>query len=229
MKTLQLFLVDATDEHHKLLGKRLQNPDAIRFAVTFSRAKEAEERYRDVAGQVDIVIVGIGIPPASVVRLTKMVRSYNPAVPVFVLMKNGDRKVPRSYAAVGVDGTLDAGDMGTPLFVWSFISTIEQVVLTKKAKEYDALYERLRSLNSSLSTFVHDLNNPLSVIRLALYHLENPGLPSQKRETFFKLLVENLSRIETSMKALSLIRRQLDGKNAAKVLTLRSPSSAASR
>lgn len=229
MKTLQLFLVDATDEHHKLLGKRLQNPDSIRFAVTLSGAKEAESTYRDVVGQVDIVMFGAGILPSAVVQLTKMFRSYNPAVPVFVLTKNGERKVPRSFAAVGVDAALDAGDMGTPLFVWSFISTVEQVVLKKKAKEYDALHERLRSVNSSLATFAHDINNPLSVIRLALYHLENPELPKEKRDTFFKLLLENLTRIEAQMKTLAVIRRQLGGKKAPKVLTLRAPSRAASR
>jgi signal transduction histidine kinase len=229
MKTLQLFLVDATDEHHKLLGKRLQNPDSIRFAVTLSGAKEAESAYRDSVGQVDIIIIGAGITPGTVVSLTKMFRSYNPAVPVFVLSRNGERKVPRLFAAVGVDGTLDAGDMGTPLFVWSFISTVEQVVLKKKAKEYDALHERLRSANSALATFVHDINNPLSVIRLALYHLETPGLPKQKRDTFFKLLLENLERIDSHMKSLALIRRQLGGKKPAKVLTLRTDSRAASR
>jgi signal transduction histidine kinase len=226
MKTLQLFLVDTTDEHHKVLGKRLQNPDSIRFVVRFSSVREAESSYRDVAGQIDIVIVGAGISPASVVQLAKMFRSYNPAVPIFVLTKSGERRVPRSYEAAGVDGTLDAGDMGTPLFVWSFISTIEQVVLKKKAKEYDALYERLRSVNASLSTFAHDLNNPLSVIRLALYHLENPELTTQKRGMFFKLLVENLERIDAHMKTLAAIRRQLGGKKPTKVLTLGSASAA---
>jgi len=225
MKTFRVLLVDSTAVYQKLLSKRLQNPESMRFAVTLATPKDAETVFRDAVGLIDIIVLGNSLSTSSILQLTKIFRSCNLAVPIFVLTQKNNVHIPRSYKNVGIDDMLRISEMGTPLFAWSFISTVEQVVLKKKAKEYDELHHQLRNVNSSLATFVHEINNPLSVIRLALYHLEKRELSKQKRETFFKLLLESLERIDGQMKDLSSIRRQLSGVQniRAKVLTLKSP------
>src|SRR5689334_17983394 len=178
MKILRVLFVDtATGAHRKLLGKRIPNTESIRFAVTPVRVTEAEAMYRDAAAQVDVIIFGGDVPSSEVTHLTRSFRAFNPATPIFVVTSGDARRVPRSYRAAGVDDMIDATDIGTPLFAWTFISTIDQVVLRKKAKEYDILRTRVLSARSSLATLVHEINNPMSVVRLALYHLEKRDLP----------------------------------------------------
>ena len=224
MKKMRVLLVDNTAVYQKLLSKRLQNPDSIRFVVTLTSPKSAETVFRDAVGIIDIIVLGNSLSNPAILQLTKFFRSCNPAVPIFVLTEKNEVRLPLSYKKAGIDDLLKISEMGTSLFAWSFISTVEQVVLKKKAKEYDTLHNQLRNVSSSLATFVHEINNPLSVIRLALYHLENRELSKQKRETFFQLLLNNLERIEGQMRDISVIRRQLNGvpNIRAKVLTLKS-------
>ena len=223
MKTFRVLLIDGTPVYQKLLSRRLENPESVRFKVTYSGSDEAKVIVRDFTRQIDIVVFGDSISQATVLQLTKIFRSYNLAIPIFVLTRKNDARVPRSLKKAGIDDMMRISEMGTPLFAWSFISTVEEVILKKKAKEYDVLHGRLRSVSSSLATLMHDINNPLSVIRLALYHLQNRTLAKEKRELFIRLLLDNIQRIDGQMKELSAIRRQLsDAHNhRAKVLTLK--------
>ncbi|HUL43431.1 MAG TPA: histidine kinase dimerization/phospho-acceptor domain-containing protein [Bacteroidota bacterium] len=218
-----MLLIDGSPVYQKLLSRRLENPESVRFKVTYSRSDEAEVIVRDFTNQIDIVVFGDSIPTATILQLTKVFRSYNLAIPIFVLTRKNDAHVPRNLKKAGIDNMMRISEMGTPLFAWSFISTVEEVILKKKAKEYDVLHGRLRAVSSSLATLTHDINNPLSVIRLALYHLQNRTLAKEKRELFIKLLLDNIERIDNQMKELTAIRRQLNDAHhhRAKVLTLK--------
>lgn len=222
MKSIRVLLIDTTATHKQLLEQRLLNPDSIRFSVRLTAPKLAEELFKDSASQLDLILFGEKITPSVIVQTSKMIRSRNLTIPIFALTKQSEARVPRNYQRAGVDDLINVADIDSPLFSWAFVSTIEHVVLKKKAREYDSLHRRLRTFNESLAFVMHEINNPLSVIRLALYHLENPKLAENKRETFIKLLVDNLERIESQMNELRLIRRELSGEpqTRSKILTI---------
>ncbi|MBI1807762.1 MAG: hypothetical protein HYR76_12000 [Ignavibacteria bacterium] len=223
MKAIRVLLIDTTTTHKQLLEQRLLNPDSIRFNVRFAAPKHAGDVFKDSANQLDLILIGEKISPSTIVQTTKMVRSRNLTIPIFALTKQSEARVPRNYQRAGVDDMINIADIDSPLFSWTFVSTVEHVVLKKKAREYDVLHRQLRSVNDSLAYIMHEINNPLSVIRLALYHLDNPELPGHKRDTFLKLLVDNLERVESQMNELRLIRRDLGGEptTRTKILTIK--------
>ncbi len=223
MKAIRVLLVDTTNAHKQLLERRLANPDSARFIVSYVDVKNAAAVFLDNADQFDIVIFGDKVTPSVVAQQTRAIRARDTILPIFVLTRLSEARMPRNFKAAGVDDMLNVAEIDSPLFSWTFVSVVDQAVLKKKAREYDGMYRRLRSISDSLGALIHDINNPLSVIRLAMYHLENPELSRTKRDTFFKLLLDNLEKVDSRMKDLHVIRRQMGGESIphAKILSIR--------
>lgn len=131
------------------------------------------------------------------------------STPILLLTRQSEARVPLKYKKIGIDDMLNIAEIQTPLFLWTFQSTMTQIADRNKAKEFDIVKDRLRRASKSLAFVTHEINNPLSVIRLALYHLESGKLPQNKKKVFFKLLVDNIEKVDTQMKELYTIRRQL--------------------
>jgi signal transduction histidine kinase len=211
MKTLRIFLIHSAPASKKILEDKVRNSSstAVRYAVTSADVKSAEEFFMDDSHQIDAIIFGENVPAAAVVNLSKNFRERTVTLPIFVLTNQSEARVPQKYLRAGVDDMVNLAELETPLFSWTFTSTVEQVLLKKKARQYDLMNRKLRSLNQSLADIMHDMNNPLSVIRLALYHLNNSEIPKAKRETFQKLLLDNVEKLDGRMRDLRVIRRQL--------------------
>jgi signal transduction histidine kinase len=225
MRYLRIFLVENTSAKAETMRKKLSRIDSIRFSVTTALAKNAEDTFKDTADQVDVILFGDKVRPTRIIELTKLFRSNNMVIPIFLLTNLSEARVQRKFRNAGVDDTLNISEIDTPLFAWTFTSTVEHAVLRKKAKEYDTLNHQLQNISESLANFMHDMNNPLSVIRLAMYHLDNPQLEAEKRDTFLKILVTNVERLDAQMQDLRTIRRQLGGNKSqsAKILSLKHP------
>lgn len=227
MKSIRILLIDSTAARKNLLEKRLGVSEPVKFVVQAVSARQAHSVYEDLGDQFDIVLFGEKIPPGTVTQLTKLIRSHTMIAPIFVFTNLAEAPLPRRFKAAGVDDMLSVAEIDTPIFSWSFISTVEQAVLRKKAKEYDVLHRRLHTIGDSLRFIIHEINNPLSVIRLAMYHLENPELSRTKRETFFKLLLQNIEKVDARIRDLYTVRRQLGGEAiATKIMSIRPPEQA---
>lgn len=226
MKILRVLLIENTQPHASGLHRKLTQLESIRFVVTHSFVKNAESVFKDSSDRLDVILFSERVPSTFIIHLTKFIREYNLVIPIFILTKQSEARVTRKYRTVGVDDTVNIAEIDTPLFAWTFMSTVEHAGLKKKAREYDILNHRLKKINESLSTLIHDINNPLSVIRLAMYHLDNPKISLEKKEIFLKLLVNNVERLETQMKDLRTIRHQLHGRelHTAEILSLTLPS-----
>lgn len=226
MRTIQVLLLDSTSTYKQLLENKTLNPDTLKLCVTHARVKHAEAIFTDVCEQIDVIMFSERVSSLAVVQLTKLFRERKPTVPIFILTKESEVHLSRKYQSAGVDDVLNVAEIDTPLFSWSFTSAIENAILKKKAKAYDAIHIRLQNVNQELTSLIHDINNPLSVIRLALYQLENPDLPKERRATFVKLLVENLKRIEGRMGKLYDIRRKIssNGVSGMGIFSLRAPA-----
>lgn len=211
MKPLRIFFVDKINLQTEALKNKLSNIDSVKFIVSIANIKNAESTFADSGERCDVILFGEKVASSIIIRLTKIFRSHNIVIPIFILTKQSEARVAWKYRTIGVDDMLNIADIDTPLFSWSFMSAIEQAMLKKKASEYDVLHRRLKRINSTLSSLVHDINNPLSVIRLAMYHLDDPKLSLDKKDTFLKMLINNIERLDTQMKELRIIRRQLNG------------------
>ncbi len=223
MQTVRVLLIDTKETVKHLLEKRLLNAYTMKFVVTLLGAREARHTIRDMKGSFDVILFGERTSSTAVVDLAKIVRMRDVNLPIFKLTIESEAKLPHKFEQAGVDDILNVAEITTPLFTWTFQSMLEHADVRKKAKEYDILRHRLEHVSETIGNIIHEMNTPLSVIRLILYHLEKPDLPKDKRETFAQLLAENLQKVDDSMGTLRSIRRQLgeDTTFLAKILSLK--------
>ncbi len=209
MQALRVLLVDTTGSTKKLFDNKRMNGDSLRLNVRLAGTELQPEELENLHETVDVVLFGEKVPSATVLNMTKKFRLIGLSSPILMLTRQSEARVPQKYKKVGVDDMLNIAEIQTPLFLWTFQSTMTQIADRNKAKEFDIVKDRLRRASKSLAFVTHEINNPLSVIRLALYHLESGKLPQNKKKVFFKLLVDNIEKVDAQMKELYSIRRQL--------------------
>jgi len=64
----------------------------------------------------------------------------------------------------------------------------------------------IESLRAGIREFSHEINNPLGIIRMALYFLQTTDPTGEKREHYFKVIDEGLERIDESLLRLKALR-----------------------
>jgi len=209
VKTFRILLLDSTDDVRLLLERQIQGSGSPKFDV-YGPGLKFDPDDPDLTGQKwDTVLFGQNIPAATISQLTKLIRGQLPSIPVLMLTKQSEASVPASLKKCGVDDVLNLAEISTPLFSWVLESTLEQIKAVKKVSEFDTIIDRLQKVDEHLALLQHELNNPLGVIKLAIYHLENPALPEKKKDDFFRLLVQSVDKIEAQIGNLNEIRKQL--------------------
>jgi signal transduction histidine kinase len=221
MDTVSVLLLDTTDIMKLLLEKQLSCAKAFKINVTLAETKYAVETLQENYERWDVILFGENTTPTVVRHFTKLIRARDVKTPILLLTRLSEARVSRNLQKIGVDDMLNIAEINSPVFSWTFMSTLRQAEVRKKAEEFDVIRNRLQQVNSSLAFITHEINNPLSVIRLALYQLTNRELSKPKKELFFKLLVENVGRVDAQLKDLYEVRRQLgeDTSILAKVLS----------
>ena len=66
--------------------------------------------------------------------------------------------------------------------------------------------EQLQKLKAGVREISHEINNPLGIIRMAVYFLQSTNPVGEKREHYFKVIDEGLDRIEQSLQRLKSLR-----------------------
>jgi len=210
MQVLRVLLIDTTRATKKLFEAKRLNADSVRLNVRLAGTELQPEELENLHQATDVILFGEKVPSPTILQLTKQFRSIGVDAPILLLTRQSEARVPQKYRKIGIDDMLNVAEIQTPLFLWTFQSTMTQIADRKKAKDFDIVKDRLRRVNKSLAFVTHEINNPLSVIRLALYHLESGKLPQSKKKVFFKLLIDNIEKVDAQMKALYSIRRQLN-------------------
>lgn len=69
-----------------------------------------------------------------------------------------------------------------------------------------SVHEQLDNLKAGIREVAHEINNPLGIIRMAIYFLQTTKPTVEKREHYFKVIEEGLVRIEQNLQRLKTLR-----------------------
>jgi len=75
-----------------------------------------------------------------------------------------------------------------------------------KTQQSSDLVEQLENLMSGIRDVAHEINNPLGIIRMAVYFLQTTNPEGEKREHYFRIIEEGLQRIEHNLQLLRTLR-----------------------
>ena len=177
MNIVRVLLIDSTDAVKALFEKQLSYTDSLKFDVTRVTPKLAEDNAAAGNNGWDVILFGDKMPKTNITQLTKMYRSKGYSTPILLLTRESEAHVPLKLQKSGIDDMLNMAEISTPLFSWTFMSTLKQTEARKKASEFDAIRDRLHIVNETIAVISHEINNPLGIIKLVLYHLNNPRVP----------------------------------------------------
>lgn len=209
MDPLSILLIDNSEATLTALEKAPTARASAALDVRFQPSRNGNGSSHLSLSGTDVVLLGDRLTRRKVVEWAAKLRGMGYARPILLLTRQSEDRLPTAYRDAGVDDLLDIADISTPLFSWTFTSTIRKIIDRRKAAEYDYLRDRLGAIKRSVTTLIHDLNTPLSVIRLAAYHLEHSNPTKERRELYHTMLVENVERIEEKLRDLYHIRRLL--------------------
>jgi signal transduction histidine kinase len=209
MEMVHILLIDTSSTFKKLLEATSNGSESAQFDVTLIQPRGDVETLSEVSRKADAIVFGEKLPTSTVVQFSRSVRERGVRAPILVLTKQSEAGVPRNYQKAGVDDMFNVAEMKTPLFSWTFMSTLRNAETKKKAKEFDTLQDRLKSANQTLAFITHEINNPLSVIRLALYHLQGDAASKGRRDALFQMLSENVDKVNKQLDQLRSVRRLL--------------------
>jgi len=209
MDAIKVLLIDKTDSTKNALENTPFGMSTPELEVTLVSARNGHGTNDLLDVAADVILLGESISRKKVIEQSGKLRARGFACPILLLTRQSEARLAPAFQQAGVDDLLNIAEIGTPLFSWTFTSTLRQINERRKASEYDYLRDRLSAIKRSLSTLMHDLNNPLSVIRLAVYHLEHTKPTKKRRDLYNSLLVENVGKIEERLKDLYHIRRLL--------------------
>ncbi|HYQ87382.1 MAG TPA: histidine kinase dimerization/phospho-acceptor domain-containing protein [Bacteroidota bacterium] len=209
METMRVLAIGTSPKFKALLEATPVASEATKFEVT-ALASRAKRAAIEAAGKsVEAIVFGEHVPSPTVVRFSRTFRSRGIAVPIVVLTWETGNGVPENYRRAGVDDMLNVAEVNSPLFSWAFMSAVRYSETENKLREFDSLQSRLKDANQTLATIAHEINNPLIVIRLALFHLENPEMTKSRKIALFRMLSENVDRVDTQVEQLRQVRRIL--------------------
>ena len=206
---MHILLVDPADQTGTLLHTSLAAGGTNGHSITHLRPRTRREELTAVVQSADLVLFGVRVTSKAIVRLTTMIRGSGSVVPIFVLTPESESGISREFKKAGVDDMLNVAELSTPLIAWTFMSSLKQAEVKKKASEFDVLRDRIKDINDTLARITHDINNPLSIIRLAMYHLENLDLTPERRQSLFKIISDNIDRVHSQTEQLRTVRRHL--------------------
>lgn len=207
MEALKVLLIDSSITTKEALDRAPLGRSSPELDVTLVPARNGNGHAGDALAGADVILIGERLSRKKVLEWGGKLRAMGYGCPILLLTRQSEARLTNAFHEAGIDDYLNIAEIGTPLFSWTFTSTIQAIVERRKASEYDYLRDRLNAIKRSLSNLMHELNTPLSVIRLAVYHLENSKPTRTKRDLYHSMMVENIERIENKLKDLYHIRR----------------------
>ena len=201
--------MDPTDQTRTLLQHNLVNDGSGGTTITRLRPRTKTKVFTGAASVADIVVFGVRVTEKSIIRLATTIRAAGLTIPIFVLTEKSENGIVRQFKKAGVDDMLHVAEINTPLIAWTFMSSLKQAEVKKKATEFDQLSDQIKGINNALAFITHEINNPLSVMRLAMYHFEHITLTPEKRKSLLKIISDSLDKIQSQTEELRNVRRAL--------------------
>jgi nitrogen-specific signal transduction histidine kinase len=75
----------------------------------------------------------------------------------------------------------------------------------------DELLLRIAELHAGIRKSIHDINNPLGVIRMAAYYLKTVQADAEKREHYCTVINDSIDKLEADLKRLRALANPLPG------------------
>ncbi|MBU1298345.1 MAG: hypothetical protein KJ963_06305 [Bacteroidetes bacterium] len=209
MDSISIIIFDPTDLDTVEFGKKLS--DALKVKVILDRSNFKSLDSFDAAKSViyDVALIGEKVSETKGIQITKYLRSQKFRMPIIHLTNIAEASLTHPQQNAGADDILNITEIDSPIFSWTFNSILKKADVTKKAEEFDLILQSFVEINKCLADITHEINNPLGIIRLALFQLQSKDITDEKKAQYLQVVNDSIGKIEDQIKSLRLIREKM--------------------
>jgi nitrogen-specific signal transduction histidine kinase len=69
-------------------------------------------------------------------------------------------------------------------------------------QDIEQLNAQLENMKSGVREIVHDISNPLGVLRMAAYYLQNVKADKEKQDHYLTIIAETVDKVDVGLKRL---------------------------
>ncbi|MFA5786718.1 MAG: ATP-binding protein [Actinomycetota bacterium] len=197
---IRVLVIEDNPGDARLVSEMLSETRRLRFHVEIAtRLNEGLARLAE--GEVDVVLLDLGLPDNRGLEGIVRIHSDAPSVPVVILTISDDEALIRGAVHAGAQGYFVKGEPGPELLARTLWHAIErQRMLGELEQAYEGeriSAERLRELDELKSDFIsivsHDLRSPLTTIGGFASTLINRGdsISDDERRKFLEAIERN--------------------------------------
>lgn len=209
MDSLYIAVVEPTELQTELMENQLSSVLGEKTILQRRSLKEFENSLLTIQPIYDLVLIGEKNTSSKSIHIAKLLRMNNYNMPILLLTNQSEAKLSHTQSVSGIDDILNIAEITLPTFSWTLTSVLKKSELQKKAEEFDELRHELIDINTQLSEITHEINNPLGVIRLAIFQIQNKLGSNENFNKYIQMINDNTSKIESQIKQLREVREKM--------------------
>lgn len=209
MHSISILIIEPTEMKLEILEKQFNKALQSKIIISITNKSSLKEFIKNRVPSFDMVMIGELIDVSDTIQIAKTIRENGFYMPLILLTQLQDRNLSQSQKNAGIDDCLNVYEFESETFAWTLSSLLQKSALLQKAEEFDTIRKKIVALNSALKIITHEINNPLGVLRLALYQLDNKIKDDEALYKYSKMISENVDKIEIQIQELRKIRDEL--------------------
>ncbi|HLX12940.1 MAG TPA: hypothetical protein VKS81_09010, partial [Bacteroidota bacterium] len=143
----------------------------------------------------------------------KMVRAQGSAAHIIMMTRTSGAGLPPRLKKAGIDDMLNVAEINTPVFGWTFLSTLNYADTKKEAEGYVALQKRYNFLCSALKEITWDAAVAVRSMRSALNSMKSVSLPPAAKKSLLGLN-SSVNKLNHEIEDLAELRDRLEKETA---------------
>lgn len=157
----------------------------------------------------DLILIGELIDIPDTINTSKTLRQNSFYMPIILLTQVQDSKLTIQQIEAGIDDYLNIYELESETFAWSITSLIQKSEIKQKAEEFEAIRGKIINLYTELARITHQINNPLGVMRLAIFQLQKKVDNDESLLKYIQMISDNIDKIETQIIDLRKVREEM--------------------
>jgi signal transduction histidine kinase len=206
MNSLYIVIFEPTEINTGLLEKQLTNALKEKTILQRMNIKDFESSILSIQPIFDLVLIGEKNSTQKAIHVAKLLRQNNYRMPILQLSIQSEAKLSHDQKTSGIDDILNTVEISLPTFSWTLTSLLKKSEIQKKAEEFDEIRHDLININTKLADITHEINNPLGVIRLALFQLQKKFSSEDEYRKYVQMITDSVTKINAQIKELRNVR-----------------------
>jgi CheY-like chemotaxis protein len=187
MTTIQILLIDDKTTIKPPLEHSLTSIESASFHVDFLLARDSERYLRASRKMYDVILLGEKLSESMIVKLARLLRKKGSAAHIILLTRNTDEEISPRLRRAGIDDLLNVAEINTPIFGWTFLSTLSYADSRKGAEGFLALQKRLHTIHDSMKHVSNGMRAPIRLLRALLSKMKGQELTDRARKTVLSM------------------------------------------